>query len=601
MSDLGGLQDRAFGRLRAALRHPRAGLASIAIGVALVAPSLAVGLQADDHWHRLMLVGDGRFGLPRRPPLSLFAFFPGDPRQIADFVEAGVAIWWSHPWLKASFARPLSALTHALDWAAWPDVPVAMHAHSLAWYALVLAAALAAYRRVLPARPGLAALAMLAYAIDCAHAAPVGWIANRNALVATAPALAALALHAENVARPRAYKALGAALALAVGLAGGETALGAFAFLAAHALVLERDAWRARLARLAPYALVLAAWAALYRAGGYGAAHSGMYADPGREPLRFAASALRTAPLVFGAALGLPAPDGFLFLPEAARTASWVSVTALVVGIVALVLRHARARAEARFFLVGGVLALAPMSATFPHSRLLLLPGFGLSGLVASYLEATLDGELFAPEGRLARFFAVGFARWLAFARFALSPLLAVPLSCQMMLFGQKIDRLADGLGDDASLASQRLVLVNSPDAVFTPYLSVVRAARGRVAPRALFTLATGARDLDVEAADASTLVVRVPSGFYTYGTETLMRAVDEPMPVGTRVVTSEVSVEVLEATPRGVPTAVSFHFSEPLASPAFRFVAWKDATLVPFALPARGEHVRIAGQNVLR
>src|SRR5438105_3645185 len=53
---------------------------------------------------------------------------------------------------------------------------------------------------------------------------------------------------------------------LALGLAGGESALGVVAYLAAHALVFESGGLLSRLAKLWPYALVLVGWRALYHA-----------------------------------------------------------------------------------------------------------------------------------------------------------------------------------------------------------------------------------------------------------------------------------------------------------------------------------------------
>ena len=69
-----------------------------------------------------------------------------------------------------------------------------MHAHSLVWLALALFGAALVYRRLLGAT-WVAGLATLLYAVNDTHGPAVGWIANRNAVIAIALALPVLWLH----------------------------------------------------------------------------------------------------------------------------------------------------------------------------------------------------------------------------------------------------------------------------------------------------------------------------------------------------------------------------------------------------------------------
>src|SRR5690606_24868455 len=104
------------------------------------------------------------------------------------------------------------------------------------------------------------------YALDDVHGPTVGWIANRQAVIAAVFGLLAVLLHHRARAAPhgdRRARAL-AVVAFAAGLAAGESGLGALAYLVAHALCLDPAPRRARVTALAPYALVAAAWAALY-------------------------------------------------------------------------------------------------------------------------------------------------------------------------------------------------------------------------------------------------------------------------------------------------------------------------------------------------
>jgi len=62
----------------------------------------------------------------------MFAFFDGNPARTNRMMDVGFMPWWVYPGMRASFWRPLTVLTHLLDYrlcrSAW-----LMHAQSLAW------------------------------------------------------------------------------------------------------------------------------------------------------------------------------------------------------------------------------------------------------------------------------------------------------------------------------------------------------------------------------------------------------------------------------------------------------------------------------------
>ena len=97
------------------------------------------------------------------------------------------------PDFRMSFWRPLSSLTHVLDHVLWPRSFVLAHAQSMLWFAALLAVVAVLYRRFHV--PWIAHLALLLYALDDARGWVLGWVANRNALVAATLAFAALAVH----------------------------------------------------------------------------------------------------------------------------------------------------------------------------------------------------------------------------------------------------------------------------------------------------------------------------------------------------------------------------------------------------------------------
>jgi hypothetical protein len=571
----------------------RGGLRRLALLVAALYSSVLLqGFQVDDLWHRTLLRGSPHLATPRSPWWDLFVFFDGDARRLAQFRAHGFAMWWSDVNLRVAFFRPLSGLTHALDDALWHDAPALMHLHSLAWYLALVAVAAALYREVTSKRA--AAVAALLYAVDHTHAGVVAWIGNRNALTAALFGLLAVLLHHRGT-RGDARARWASAPALALALLSGESGLAAVAYLGAHALTLDTRPWVDRARSLAPAALVTAAWAAVYRLGHYGTVGAGLYVDPTHNPLRFLAGVPRAMTLMAASEWGGLAPEVGLTLPLAGRR------VILVVAIIAVTLtlaglsRALRTRASTRFMLLGALLAMLPSCGTMPATRLLMLPGFGLVGVVAEALCDLVEGP---AKGTLAQRVGLRWVGgWAGVFHLALSPLLLIPLSWQMVMFHSAMEGWANSFApDDRALTSQRLVVVNAPDVTFIGYTQLIRDHRGETLARSLFTLASGTHPLALTRVSDDALVVHAPGGFYQRDTELLTRDLYTAMPAGTRVEVPDITVEVLRTTPRGVPDLARFTFAGGLDDARYRWTQWQGRHLVPFALPAVGQRVYLEG-----
>ena len=161
---------------------PRLPLLLGLLSVALVSPSLFIGLHLDDYIHRdcgLELPGSREIC---RSYLSLFTIIPGVPRLTHQLMEDGFAPWWTNENLRVAFMRPVTSFTHRLDYLLFPDSPVLMHLQSALWLGAAVLVATLLYRRVMGVGL-LSAAAAFAFAVDHVHAMPVSWIANRNALI----------------------------------------------------------------------------------------------------------------------------------------------------------------------------------------------------------------------------------------------------------------------------------------------------------------------------------------------------------------------------------------------------------------------------------
>lgn len=544
---------------------------AIVLGVVLSLPSLRIGLALDDLWHRSMLSGGQRWAPFQLGWSHLFDFVRGEPDELREFIDKGFGPWWATPGLRISFFRPLSCLTHALDYALWPKTPALMHAHSILWYAALLAVVSVAYRRWLP--PLAANVAILFYAIDPTHGLPVSWIANRNALVAATFAFGALILWDMG----RRWTS-GAVLALA--LASGESALAILGFFVAHWVFLDRpegpDGRRRPLRQLLPIALAVAIWIVVYRLGHHGVRSSGIYSDPVHAPLDYLASVVAHVPVLLAVELGAPPPDMFPFYPPAIKLAFVV----VALGFLAWAAKVMPRSPKVGFFVLGALLAVFPGAATFPAGRLLVIGGFGVVGALA----------IACTEGR-----SRAFRGWAWLSHGALAPLLFLANVHGMAMVDGILRGYGRGVPVDGSAEDKRLVLVNAPDTSFIYYVIVIPLEEGQRPPPKMLAMAGNRRDLRLTRTGPLTFTVHEDDGFYREGTEVLFADPSVPMHEGQVIEQSDTRITITHVLPDGRPDEARFELLAPFDHYVFR--EWRGKTLVPWTPPAIGETVAFPGR----
>ncbi|MBI2431691.1 MAG: hypothetical protein HYV26_02340, partial [Candidatus Hydrogenedentes bacterium] len=311
---------RAATVVKGALAAPALAWWCAGLGVLLAAPSLLGGIQMDDHYLRMVVKGAP--GLPDLgiSRLDVFTFAGNDAAKNAVRIDAGLVPWWTSANARIRFFRPLSALTHYLDFRMLDGQWWLMHLQSLLWYGALCGAAAAAYRRVIPS-VWVAGLAAVFFAADDAHGLPVGWLANRNALLTGIAGVLTLVSHdywrrgdcRRDV--PVAYfRFLGPAM-MALGLLCGEAAIGAAGYVAAYALFLDPGTKRERFLSLLPYGLVAGVYLFFYALAGFGIQHSGIYAAPSEQPATFALHVVEHLPVLLHAQLGLVSANPYVLMP----------------------------------------------------------------------------------------------------------------------------------------------------------------------------------------------------------------------------------------------------------------------------------------------
>ena len=571
------------------LARPAAPWLIIGLALALSSPSLFTGLCADDYIHELMMrEHPGIAGYAFRP-FDLFAFADGNPARAHQLMDEGVFPWWTDPGVVLAFFRPITSATHYLDHLLWPDRPALMHVQSLFWFALLLVVVGAIYRRF-TRTAWIAGLALLLYAVDDARATTVAWLANRNALVALTLALPALLAY-DKWRRDgvRAAAWLGP-LALATGLLAGESALLVVAYLFAYALFLDDGPLHSRLLRLAPHAAVVLVWRAIYGRLGYGSQGSGIYFDPGRDPIGFLEAAAARLPVLLVGQFALPPADLWDLYPLILPAGRWavMLVAVVVVGVLgALLLPLWRRDPVIRFWTTGCLLSTLVMCTTFPHDRLLTGLGIGGMALVAEILASAAEGT----HPHKGRWVALA-AGALATVHLVLAPLLSPYRARAMNDVNRMLERANQSIPSDASITTKSVILVNPPLDPFAGYFLMYRAVAGERRPKHLRWLATGVTDLRIERVDERTLRIRPGAGFLSSTSQMMLRSLDHPTRLGERITLSDAVIEVTDLAPDGRPLEILVRFALRLEDPSLHWLKWGEHGYVPFRLPEVGETV---------
>jgi hypothetical protein len=576
-------------KLRRLLASPRAPLFAALVAALLTAPTIGSGLLMDDLTHRASFSPELRAPGGPRGDWDIFNFQGPDRGYLRHTMDKGLWPWWVAPDYRLAFFRPISSLSHALDYRVWPDAAWLMHIENIALYALMaLFAALLYKRHVKPA--WAAGLAALFFAVDDAHSTVVLWIANRNALLAVTFSFAALVAHDRARRGSRAKGFLAPAL-FALGLLSGETALGAAGYLAAYALFLDQESGWSRAGSLLPYAGVALVWLTIYKFLGYGAFGGAFYIDPGSEPLVFLKALALRAPLLLIAQLAGPPSELWGDLPKETLAVVALAIAALLAALGALLYRAIGRDPAARFFATGMLLSLIPIAATWPNDRLLLLPGFGAFGVVALFISRAA-GAAGRVERTLAKSVGVLFVFFHGVAAPVLLPVRALTFGSALRGY---VERAEKSLPGDPRLAGSTLIVVNAPDVLVTHYVYADRHTRGGALPERVRQLAVVHKgSAEITRVDAHTLAMTQSEGFLHEMWSQLVRAPSATFRAGDTVAVQGMRVEIAEVREDGRPRRVLFRFDEPLDSPALRWVRWEKNAFVAAAPPAEGEAISV-------
>ncbi len=354
------------------------------LGLLLTLPSVDTGLQLDD-WGQKTYI-QKTFPIPPKDDASLMgmhSMFDGDPVRNYKMMDAGYTAWWTYENFNFRMWRPIGEMSHWIDYKLWPNKPSKMHVHSIIFYVLLILAVALMFKQIHGAG-WLAGLAALLFAIDDAHGLTVTWISTRYVLIAAIFGVLTMYFH-DRWKQNRSIKYYFMALvSFTLGLFTGEIALAVSGYIFAYTIFLDEDGLKKRFYTLVPYGLIAVMWIIIYKYNGFGTIGSGWYVDPFKEPLSFLKLFVERGPIfMYAQWLGYPSDMYYQATATVMRNVLLTSVISCVVLTIVIV-PVLRVDKKARFWALGMLISLIPISMTVTYNRVLMFTGLGAFGLLAS-------------------------------------------------------------------------------------------------------------------------------------------------------------------------------------------------------------------------
>ncbi len=371
----------------------------LALGLAFHVPSLWMGFYADDYVHQIALHE------PERLPHALETWNLFDFGSYADWAPLyeryGGMPWWISPSWKVRFFRPLASASMWLDAEVYGRWAIGCHLTSLCFYGLLLVALHALYRD-LGLAPRTALVGLSFFALGDSTMLPVGWLANRNALLAALfTVLAMLAIARRERLGERRAIALGLAAA-ALATLSKESGVVAFALVALLLVIQggETREPRSRRRSIGAASLALAlAFAHLIALAAFGfGTRSLFYATPWSEPGRFVEGIARLSTLGILSLAG-PLPLDALWMTGANLDLLALAAALPALGLVVWISRRVGANASSLPLAALLFFGLVPEGSAPLSDRLLFGASMGSAGLFALLYER-LRGEGIAASER---------------------------------------------------------------------------------------------------------------------------------------------------------------------------------------------------------
>ena len=554
----------------------------------LILPSLWAGFIADDHFHATRFLAPHFMPLTRdASPFDMFSVSDGRQQTTLALMNDGLLPWWTHPHFRFQLWRPLAELSQWIDYKLWPQTPFLMHVHHLLWFALMLWMVSKFWRRFID-DTRIYSLTLVLFAVSANLSQVIVWLASRNTIMATTFGIAALLMHVKGRENEALKWRIGAVLAFALALCSSEFGLGASTWLFAWTLTLDEGPLWKRLLRLAPFGVLMAAWATLYVTHGEGTEFSDFYIDPVHSHTAYALALVERIPkILFLTLTGLPPA---LLGSTKIGGNGWL-IAATFSGLFFWAVRHHIRNPRYRFLVLGALLSILPTAAGPSGGRTMGFVSLGLLPLVAClFMNWVNVGFRNTDNPRLTPVLA-----WPMLV-LALLGALVTPATAALYRYNDSKNVTGPALRLPITKADKNkdIVLLNPNSIFFAILYPNVRATHHLPLSQAFYPLTSGQREITIKRDSRNSLVISPENGFMIEPQSYFVRPRTLPLQVGHPIRLTHLIVDPLSMTQDGRPSSVRVIFPGGVESSRYRILQCDRMQFIPFAIPAIGHKVTI-------
>lgn len=551
--------------IKTILENPKQRLSAVLLVCSLLyLPSLFGYYYKDDIIQLALLMGIDHQLIPDSADrfLKLFSFYGTFSDSLAEsqtvnnsFVEAGVFPWWTSSNAYIHFFRPVTELSHYLDFYLFGTHAFFAHLHSLLWFlgAMVILSRL--YQNYASSTL-VAGLALVLYGVDYSFSFPVSWIANRNALLALFFMSASFYFFTQHHRTELLKYYLFSLILFVLGLLSAEFSIGILAYFFAFTLIMDHTPWRRRIARSLPFIVIFFTYLIFYKSMGFGTKNVAFYTNPINEPVTFLFQLLERLPLLFA--------SQFYFLPSEISFNEALKPIHLVVSLAFIGLSFflfkpiLKGNPTNQFWLVASILAMALTTMTIPQERVLFFAAIGGNLLLAELIKYYVNSI-----NKWSRYPI----RFLMVLHLAISPLLIIALNTSLANLTNQIKSLMINFNESID-PQKSIIILNSQSSSF--HIPFYRHILGLPPVQSLYQLAATTKPLTVCQQGEDSFTLELSDGIRISAME---RDMDQnPFKVGDQYSFDELSLKVLKVTQDGRPQKLIVKLQQPIKSNHYEF-----------------------------
>lgn len=540
--------------------------------------------------------------------LGLFAFVDDVPAHVDQLRQFSLVPWWADDDFYFRFWRPVSELSHILDYALFPRSAFWAHLHNIALFlfgaylfqCLVVTLVQKSKEFKLEdsqySATAISFLAICIYLIDGQHVATVSWVANRNALIAAVFSLLAmgrfmawcdeLEVCADSKVDTLAYSWIRMLKALLLGLLlwllallSGEAALAMSAYFFAYVVVFMRLSWGYRCVSLLPFFTLSILWMFCHQYLGYGAEPSGnSYINPLSHPWVFVSAMIDRVPVYWFANL-TSSPAGAYWTVgnavEGFEFAYWLCSITLTVYLLWLARQFILRSSLMQFSLIAFAFAALPAALANPQDRLALFLSFASAMFFAVLLQqlfVLVQEKKAVGRSRLYVVFTLFF-----FLQLIVSPLHLLLGSAYMRYEALMINEQIVQFDTDDSVADKRVVFLDLPLG-YNVMMVGVRAYYDRPLPLSSFYLGNDKGVLRLSVLNNHEMLVSRHPAFATGHERYLRNAEDNPYSVGEINKQAGIQTTIQELNKAGLPKTLTMKYTGDISD--YMFYQWRQGVI---------------------